>query len=580
MNTFLNYLLEANIALVLFMLVYWMLLRKETQFSLKRLYLMAALILSLVLPLIHLQNDFSREIIPSIEDLTSVTMLPTLFIGEPASEQSSSEQSSINPILIAYGLMAVVLMTVFLIRLTLLVKLIIQSKKYRWRNCWVAESEEEKATFSFFHFIFIGQTNGLTTVEKQEILSHELIHVQRGHSFDLLLINLMTIVFWFNPLIWVYKRELAQLHEFEADHESVGRNDIHDYCELLAKVTLQKVNYPMVSPFTSSLTLKRIIMMNTMKNKIKTWKMLAASTGAMFIFLFIGCQEQVVNEISKSTVTQVGNYPPNVAADLKKLKQDFPNQTFTYFEGNREDITKLIDKAGKVDFVRGVYVFKNPTGDVNGVILSNVAKFASDLRVDGEVFTVVEESASPKDGMDKFFEFVGYNLKYPLSARQKGIQGRVFIEFTVKKDGSLSDFNVIKGIGEGCDQEAIRVLQLSPPWNPGKQNHQPINQRYVLPIVFSLGTGNITNISVDNPRPVDEMMKVKMQKSETNGEHWLIGKVENSAGTPMPGVNIVLAGTTTGTVTDMEGGYRLKVDASSGKVVFSFIGFKAEELSF
>ena len=104
-----------------------------------------------------------------------------------------------------------------------------------------------------------------------------------------------------------------------------------------------------------------------------------------------------------------------------------------------------------------------------------------------EIFTVVEESATPKGGMQAFYKYVGEKIKYPAQARRMGIEGRVFVEFVINKDGSLSDVRSIKGIGAGCDEEAVRIIQSAPAWNPGKQRGKSVKQRYTLPIIFKLG---------------------------------------------------------------------------------------------
>jgi protein TonB len=104
-----------------------------------------------------------------------------------------------------------------------------------------------------------------------------------------------------------------------------------------------------------------------------------------------------------------------------------------------------------------------------------------------EIFTIVEESASPKGGMGAFYTYVKDKMKYPPQARRMGIDGKVFVEFVVNKDGSITDVRAVKGIGAGCDEEAVRVVQSSPKWTPGKQRGKPVKQRMVLPITFKLG---------------------------------------------------------------------------------------------
>lgn len=104
-----------------------------------------------------------------------------------------------------------------------------------------------------------------------------------------------------------------------------------------------------------------------------------------------------------------------------------------------------------------------------------------------EIFMVVEEAASPIGGMQAFYEYVGKKLKYPAQARRMNIEGKVFVEFVVNRDGSIQDVKAIKGIGAGCDEEAVRVIQSAPAWKPGKQRGKAVRQRMVLPITFRLG---------------------------------------------------------------------------------------------
>lgn len=104
-----------------------------------------------------------------------------------------------------------------------------------------------------------------------------------------------------------------------------------------------------------------------------------------------------------------------------------------------------------------------------------------------EIFTIVEDQPVPKGGMAAFYEYIGKKLKYPAQARRMGIEGKVFVEFVVDKDGTITDVKAIKGIGAGCDEEAIRVIQASPKWNPGKQRGRPVKVRMILPITFKLG---------------------------------------------------------------------------------------------
>jgi protein TonB len=105
-----------------------------------------------------------------------------------------------------------------------------------------------------------------------------------------------------------------------------------------------------------------------------------------------------------------------------------------------------------------------------------------------EIFLVVEESAAPIGGMSAFYEYVGKKMqgKYPAQARRMGIEGKVFVEFVVNRDGSIVDVRAMKGIGAGCDELAVKVVQEAPAWKPGKQRGKPVRQKMVLPITFKL----------------------------------------------------------------------------------------------
>ncbi|GAA4838704.1 energy transducer TonB [Algivirga pacifica] len=107
--------------------------------------------------------------------------------------------------------------------------------------------------------------------------------------------------------------------------------------------------------------------------------------------------------------------------------------------------------------------------------------------VEDEIFEIVEEEAQPAGGLGAFYKWVGKNMKYPAQARRMGVEGKVYVSFVVDKDGSLTDIKVVRGIGAGCDEEAVRVLKKAKKWSPGKQRGRAVKSRRVLPIAFKLG---------------------------------------------------------------------------------------------
>jgi protein TonB len=129
----------------------------------------------------------------------------------------------------------------------------------------------------------------------------------------------------------------------------------------------------------------------------------------------------------------------------------------------------------------------NAEVEQNEVIEEYVAPEVVDEEVvEQEIFKIVEEMPSFPGGEAKLMEYVGKNIKYPQIARETGIQGRVFVNFVVEPDGSVSNVTVLRGIGGGCDEEAMRVVKNMPKWKPGKQRGKAVRVQYMLPVNFRL----------------------------------------------------------------------------------------------
>jgi TonB family protein len=120
---------------------------------------------------------------------------------------------------------------------------------------------------------------------------------------------------------------------------------------------------------------------------------------------------------------------------------------------------------------------------VNGVLQAGKS---TDPAGDEYLYTTLGTIAEPKGGMQSFYRYVGQTMRYPTDARRAGIEGRVFLEFVVGKDGTISDARVIRGIGGGCDEEAIRTIMRSPNWIPGKQRGRPVRTKFNLALIFKL----------------------------------------------------------------------------------------------
>ena len=296
MNAYLNYVIEANIGLLLFLVCYRILLTRETHFTLLRIFLLAGIFLSLLFPLIHMENNNGGSVVSVRQVIPSNWAHAVILQGEaPAQSESKPNFWVIASALYIGGLMFFTMRTFF--QLSQLLRTMRRAKPYRLRTLRIVESHERKPTFSFFNFIFIGDVGMLSATEKQRIIQHESAHAEQRHSLDILLINLLKIVFWFNPAINTYKKTLIHLHEFDADMRAVRDGGEGEYCSLLAKVALKQAGFSLANHFNNSLTLKRIEMIKTMKTKISHWKIAACALLIPVTFLLLSCQDQVENSM-------------------------------------------------------------------------------------------------------------------------------------------------------------------------------------------------------------------------------------------------------------------------------------------
>ena len=129
----------------------------------------------------------------------------------------------------------------------------------------------------------------------------------------------------------------------------------------------------------------------------------------------------------------------------------------------------------------------NADVDQNEVIEEYVAPEVEEEEVvEQEIFQIVEEMPDFPGGVAKLSEYLQKNIKYPQMARESGIQGRVFVNFVVEPDGSVSNVKVLRSLGGGCDEEAMRVVKSMPKWKPGKQRGKAVRVSYILPVNFKL----------------------------------------------------------------------------------------------
>ncbi|HEU5145780.1 MAG TPA: TonB family protein [Chryseosolibacter sp.] len=511
----LNYLLEANLGLVLILAFYFLFLRKETNFTMMRIYLLGSTLAAIVFPLIDLQLGTSAAPI-SIGEMIPSYWLPEVVVGGHATSVRDTTFDLWKLIGLLYITGVVVGLSIVLFQLIQLWRLIRSSVTYQRDGVSIVESNDNKPTFSFFNFIFIGNAAALSPQEKEQIILHESVHAVQRHSFDVLLINVLKIFFWFNPFINIYKKIFIQLHEFEADARAVENRDVDNYCSLLARVALQSADYSMANHFNHSLTVKRIEMMRTIKSNIRRWKVVALTATLPLLFFFIACNDQVgenVMEITKNS-SHALIIPEPIQQRFEQLQKENPGRNYAVLELNETASKKINDLQSTYGLPNSIEYFKTKDGkviergvdgkvhkvhevpvDPNDGQVFLIMEFTEEAQNIAEasaaqndkVFTVVQQQPVYPGGFDPMVQFIAANLRYPTEARTQGLEGTVYVSFIVEKDGTVTNTIVVRGVEASMDQEAKRVVEMFPKWEPGKQDGQPVRVKFVLPIKFSLG---------------------------------------------------------------------------------------------
>src|SRR5690554_1622236 len=197
-----------------------------------------------------------------------------------------------------------------------------------------------------------------------------------------------------------------------------------------------------------------------------------------------------------------------------------------------------------------------------------------------EVFDVVEIMLRPSGGLEAWNQYLANSLKYPSEAKAKGITGTVYVTFIVDTEGSIQDVQVFQGVGSGLDEEAIKAVKNAPKWEPGTQRGQKVNVKMRLPIRFSLknGSSDQDKVSVEGFKGEEaDQRKGELKVNAIYAKGLWSGTVQDSKGNALPGAIILLEGTSTGTVSDING--RFSINASqSGNLYAHFGGYKSVKL--
>ena len=463
MGTFFVYILKSSVCLALFYLFYRLLLSKETFHRFNRVALLGILFLSLLIPLLEVTTAQPTEMAHTMLTLEQLLAMVDFYSQDTVAvapvEVKEITLSGIQITLVIYlaGIVFFACRNIYsLIRLFLLLRS--GRKEIFHSGIRLIIHNKEIAPFSWMKYIVISEAD--LEENGREILIHETAHISNHHSVDLLVADLCIFFQWFNPASWLLKQELQNIHEYEADETVIKEGvDAKQYQLLLIKKAVGTRLYSMANSFNHSKLKKRITMM--LKEKSSPW--------ARLKYLY-------VLPVAAIAVTAFAR--PEVSNKVEEISSVKVNDLAAIVE------TKMTESVG--DTMKPADVKYVPT---------EVRKQLKGT----PVFEVVEEMPEfPGGGMSALMSYLKDNMRYPASAKEKGTQGRVTVQFVVDKDGSIKEPKLLRSVDKDMDAEALRLISNMPKWKPGRQKGQPVAVKYTVPVMFSLDDDKLEKTSSAN----------------------------------------------------------------------------------
>lgn len=476
----LAYFLKINVAIALFYAFYRLFFHKDTFFHWRRMALLCFFAISMLYPLLNIQGWIkAHEPMVAMADLYATIILPEQVVT-PLQEPVMNWQEFIMQLAkVIYWSGMLLLATRFFVQLGSIIRLHFQCSKSKIQGVRVHLLKKKTGPFSFFHWIFI-HPQSHTESEISEIITHEETHARQYHSVDVLISEIMCIFCWFNPFIWLMKREVRGNLEYMADHRVLETgHDSKSYQYHLLGLAHHKAAANLSNSFNVLPLKNRIKMMNKRRTKeIGRTKYLMFLPLAA-ILMIVSNIEMVARTTEKFAKEMMGQATKEVA-----------------MQAETTDIPEL------------------PTEDIQGTTLprNKQEKEMAETQIksvpDSVVFQVVEEMPDFPGGVQALMDYLSKNVRYPAEAHAIGAQGRVIVSFTVKKDGSIADTKVERSVNPYLDKEAMRVIAAMPKWKPGKQRGEAVNVKFTVPVAFRLSGPELPKAEEVKQSDMDEVVVV------------------------------------------------------------------------
>ena len=519
----LAYFMKVNVAFVLLYAFYRLFFYKDTFFKLRRTILLVFFGLSLLYPLMNIQ-DWVKEQEPMVGVIQVYSaILPEVSVAPEAAVETDWQSTVLSGLFWLYCSGVVLLLIRFLTQLGSILLLARNTHLIHIHGVPVHILNRPTGPFSFFKLIFL-HPEGHSEKEIDEILTHERTHALQWHSIDVVICELICIVCWVNPFVWLLKREVRHNLEYLADDtvlESGYDSRSYQY-HLLGLAHTDRSDAVLYNSFNVLHIKNRISMMNKKRSRgIGRAKYLAVVP--FFAFLMLLSNIDAVARITENILPQqkdnlkvsalVIDYMGHPVAGANVIIKGTTTGTITDNDGIFM-LTAPVDATLEISEM-SLQKREIAVKDVK----ENMKIQLVQLPVEERVFGVVEVMPQFPGGQDALINFLQDNVKYPEAAKAKGIKGRVICSFVVGKDGSIGNIEIMRGIDPELDTEAVRVLGLMPKWTPGKQSGHDVAVKYTVPITFGgdKKTAARSNDSKSEPANYDRTFTVVEKMPEFPG---------------------------------------------------------------
>ena len=608
---FIVYLGESAISLAVLYLLYKATMSYETLHRLNRVVLLGVVVLAAVLPLCEIKIIEEVELLPLADVEGDVAMMSVV------EDTAFDYVAWLKSLAVALFCLGAAFMVVRLVVSQLSVWRMTRSGARRELGEGVVLTVVDKLAtpFSWFRNVVVAKSDAEQDLDL--ILEHELAHVRLHHSWDVLAVDIALCVWWFNPALWLLRRELQSLHEYQADDAVLRKGiDAKTYQILLIKRAVGSRLHSVANCLNHSNLKNRITMM--CKKTSSRWSaaklllvlpLVALSLAATATTVYVPKEqnkgnENFVNEqVQKPTLRQAlqmnlqgqggvgvvnaeivlnpdGTYEHLLVAKHPKEKSEGYSVLIHEVERAFEAAIKVVELPKETTTYR--YTISFCIQEENGIVKSDVATGDDAIVVmtySGDMpFIKCEQMPTFQGGdLNAYRNWMQSQLQYPKEAKDKGIKGRVIFSFVVEKDGSVSNFDALQAPDKILVEEVERVFKLTPKWEPGKQNGKEVRVKFTVPIVFTGDDVAVHNRVFSQGTPLSEMSKdAESAVGEVSGR-----VIDAKTKKPIPDVILLINGAGVGTHSDASGRYSLK-KLPEGKYTFvaSCVGYKSVKKDF